>query len=198
MTVTLSILMSAILFAGSLAGPSEALLRDMVAKTAMQQLDGIDPDWLVEQRDCAGLVRFAYRSAYRALWPEKLATGPWRDRLGTPTAFADAETLVAYNFAIVGRDATAISDVKSGDLIAFRQEPSADEPPVFHLLIAVRPFDRAHHDVQVVYHPGEPGAAVRVGSLVTMASDAPKEWQPVPENRAFLGVFRLREWMFHD
>jgi uncharacterized protein len=188
-----------ILWVGTNAStPVEALVRDMVVRTALTQLDGMDQSWQPAQRDCAGLVRHAYREAFRALWPEKLSAGPWRDRRGAATAFADAETLVAYNFAFVGRDEAAVAEVKSGDLIVFRQEPSPDEPPVFHLLIAVRPFDRAHHDVQVVYHPGTPDAAVRVASLSSMLTQAPKEWQPAPENRAFLGIFRLREWMPHD
>jgi uncharacterized protein len=195
--------MAALLFIWFFTGaspstPSQALLQEIVADTAIRQLDGAEPSWQPEQRDCAGLVRHAYRTAFRALWPARLEAGPWRDRRGVPTAFADAEMLVAYNFTLVGRDASAVAKIESGDLVAFRQTAAVDEPPVYHLLIAVRAADPAHHDVQVVYHPGTADLAVRVGSLSSMVSEAPHEWQPVPENQAFLGIFRLREWMPHD
>ena len=44
--------------------PAEALVRRLVAETAVAQLQRPDPAWPEPQRDCAGLVRFAYRTAY--------------------------------------------------------------------------------------------------------------------------------------
>ncbi|MGB8932604.1 MAG: DUF1175 family protein, partial [Anaeromyxobacteraceae bacterium] len=55
--------------------PSEELLRSLIAETAAAQVEAIDPAWEEAQRDCAGLVRFAYRAAYRRLAPERVAAG---------------------------------------------------------------------------------------------------------------------------
>lgn len=178
--------------------PNEMLLRDIVVRTALAQALAPDPHWEAAQRDCAGLVRFSYREAFRTLAPQHLDAGLWRDRFGKATAFADAETLLAYNFKPLGRDETAQALVQAGDLLAFRQTGAPDEPPVYHLLLAVRSRDKASHELQVVYHPGRVGAAVSVGALSDLLNDAPREWHPVPENPAFLGYFRLNEWMNHD
>ncbi|MGZ3458392.1 MAG: DUF1175 family protein, partial [Archangium sp.] len=58
----------------ALAEPLETLLRREVAHVALAQVHRMDPAWNPEQRDCAGLVRFVYRGAYRRFHPERLAT----------------------------------------------------------------------------------------------------------------------------
>ena len=93
----------------------------------------------------------------------------------------------------LGRDEAALEALRTGDLVAFRQEQ--DSGPVFHLMLVVRPEDKAHAPARVVYHPGEKGAAVRTGVLHRLATEAPVEWRPVPQNTAFLGFFRFKEWM---
>ena len=186
--------MSALLFIALAAAPSEAILRQMVTETAVAQLEAIDPRWHPDQRDCAGLVRFAYRAAFVTLHPERVRAGMWRDGRGRRVAFADAETLVASNFTAVGRGPESLASLKSGDLVAFRQQRSPNAAPVYHLMMIVRPEDRAHDPMHVIYHPGDRGDAVRIGSLASLLRDAPREWQPIPENPFFLGFFRLTEW----
>ncbi|MBS2028187.1 MAG: DUF1175 family protein [Deltaproteobacteria bacterium] len=167
-----------------------ALVRQAIAAHALAQVDHFDPAWTPEQRDCAGFVRFVYREAWKQLEPAR-ATPLWRDRFGKPSDFADAENLLAGNFALLGRGAEARAQVQTGDLVAFRQgEPGAE---VFHLMLVVHDRDPAH-GAMVLYHPGEPGAALRGGSLTSLAVNAPLEWRPVPENPAFLGFYRLKEW----
>lgn len=168
----------------------ERLLRRIVAETALAQVAAIDPAWHPEQRDCAGLVRFSYRAAHAALDPEKVVRGLWLDGKGTPAPFADAETLLSRSFVLIGRDR---ADVESGDLVAFRQ--GGEDDPVFHLMVVVRPEDKAHGRPVVVYHPGSKGASVRIGKLDELERDAPAEWRPVATNPAFLGFFRYREWI---
>jgi hypothetical protein len=170
-----------------------ALLRREVAQVALAQVRQMDSRWHPDQRDCAGLVRFAFRSAYRSRRPERLATPLWRDDMGRPSDFADAETLLVHNFAPLGRDEAARESLRTGDLVAFRQE--RDAGPLFHLMLVVRPEDKAHAPTRVVYHPGDKGAAVRTGLLQSLATEAPLEWRPVPQNTAFLGFFRFKEWM---
>jgi uncharacterized protein YfaT (DUF1175 family) len=172
----------------------EALLRQMVAEAALAQAVEPSADWHPDQRDCAGLVRYAYRAAFLKLQPKRLERGLWRDRSGRPTPFADAETLIGGgSFRLLGRDERARSQLESGDLLAFRQIGEGGAP-VFHLMIVVVPTDRAHAQARVVYHPGSPGAAVRVGILEELLRDAPAEWRPVPESSSFLGFFRFKEW----
>ncbi len=179
--------------ASASAGPSEALVRRMVAETALAQVAALDPAWDERQRDCAGLVRFAYRTAFRRLDPARAAAGPFRDVAGNPAHFADAATLLRTSFVLLGRDGAAREALRSGDLVAFGR---ADETgaPVHHLMLVARPDDPAHGNVLVVYHPGDKGAAVRAGSLDELARDAPRGWRPVPENPLFLGFYRLKEW----
>lgn len=187
---------SAVLETPPASGSREArdvLLRREVGQVALAQFTKSDPLWHPDQRDCAGLIRFAYRSAYKRFFPERLAQPLWMDMQGRPSEFADAETLLARSFVPLGRDEATREALRTGDLVAFRQEQ--DSGPVFHLMMVVRPEDKAHAPARVVYHPGEKGAAVRTGVLHRLATEAPIEWRPVPQNTAFLGFFRFKEWM---
>lgn len=188
-------MLAALLLLAAPAGePSDALLRELVARTALAQVERPDPAWHPQQRDCAGLVRFSYRAAFRRLRPARLQRPLWSDAQGRPMDFADAETLLSASFAPLGRDEAARALLQSGDLLAFRQVGAAGEP-VYHLMLVVRTADPAHAEPRVVYHPGSKDAAVRVGVLRELVRDAPLEWRPVPENGAFLGFFRFKEWM---
>jgi uncharacterized protein YfaT (DUF1175 family) len=182
-----------LLLGGQASPPSETLVRRLVAETAVAQLARPDPAWPEPQRDCAGLVRFAYRSAFKRLDPERAASGPFRDVTGKPTHFADAASLLAGTFTLLGRDEAALQGLRSGDLLAFARE-GEDGAPVHHLMLVVRPEDPAREKTLVVYHPGEPGAAVRSGFLDDLVRNAPRGWRPVPENPLFLGFFRLKDW----
>ena len=175
------------------AAPSELLVRRLVAETALAQVARIDPAWEEAQRDCAGLVRFAFRSAFKRLDPARAAQGPFRDAAGRPAQFADAATLLRTTFAPMGRDDDARAALRSGDLLAFAREDE-DGAPVHHLMLVVRADDPAQGKTLVVYHPGEKGAAVRAGTLDNLARDAPAGWRPIPENPLFLGFYRLQEW----
>ena len=93
----------------------------------------------------------------------------------------------------MGRGEAARASLRSGDLVAFGRADE-DGAPVHHLMLVVRPDDPAHGRTRVVYHPGEPGAAVRAGALDDLLRDAPNAWRPVPENPFFLGFYRLKEW----
>jgi uncharacterized protein YfaT (DUF1175 family) len=176
------------------SAPSEALLRRLVAETAVAQARAIDPAWEERQRDCAGLVRFAYRTAYRQLAPARVAEGLFRGPDGRPAHFADAASLVRWSFAPLGRDERARAALRSGDLAAFARDDDGGPGLVMHLMLVVAPDDPAHAQTLVVYHPGEPGAAVRVGRLDELIRDAPGGWRPVPENPLFLGFYRFKEW----
>lgn len=172
--------------------PSVELLRQVAAETALAQVRSPSPAWEPQQRDCAGLVRFAWREAYRRLEPSRLARPLFVDDVGAATDFADARTLVAKNFELMGRGDRARSRLRSGDVLAFRQERPEGE--VWHLMMAVIPGGGALSQARVVYHTGEKDQPVRVGRLDELARDAPLEWQPSLSNAAFLGFFRFKEW----
>ncbi|NVJ01300.1 DUF1175 family protein [Myxococcus sp. AM009] len=171
----------------------DVLLRRLVARVALAQVRKQDAAWHPDQRDCAGLIRFAFRSAYKQVASDRLSTPLWHDGRGRPSDFADAEVLLQHSFQLLGRDDATRESLRTGDVLAFRQEQDAG--PIFHLMLVVRPEDRAHAPARVVYHPGEKGAAVRTGVLHHLATEAPLEWRPVPQNASFLGFFRFKEWM---
>ena len=174
--------------------PSEALLRTWVAEAALRQVPRASEDWQVAQRDCAGFIRYAFRSAYLKSAPARVQRGLWRDARGRALSFADAGTLLASNFVRLGRAPALVESLRSGDVLGFRQETASGEP-TYHLMLVVRTADRAHAEPFVMYHPGQPGEAVRSGRLSALTRDAPLEWRPVPENAGFLGYFRFKEWM---
>lgn len=169
-------------------------MREVVARTALAQVKKMDPSWSAEQRDCAGLVRFAYRRAFRTVNPDRPDMKLWRDRQGQPADFADAESLVQHSFTLLGRGEETMNQVKSGDLVVYRRG-SEDELPIYHLMLVVAPADRAHAATLVVYHTGQPQGEMRVGTLRDLVEQAPAEWRPVPSNNSFLGFYRFKDWM---
>ena len=171
----------------------ETFLRRRVAELALEQLREPDPRWEIAQRDCAGLIRFAYRGAFHRFEPGR-AQPLFRDERGNPAEFADARTLVSSTFLPLGRGAEARSALRNGDLLAFRIDGGAGEPE-HHLMLVVVPEGAPASSALVVYHPGTPGAAIRSGTLRALEEEAPIEWRPVPENASFLGFHRFKEWI---
>lgn len=181
----------ALILGAATAAPPEPMLRQAISRIALAQVSRFDPAWEPSQRDCAGLIRFAFREAFRELDPARLARPLWRDARGDPSDFADARNLLAGNFELLGRDARARDELRSGDLVAFRHGELGAE--VFHLMLVIRERDPAH-GAYVLYHPGSPGAALRGGSLDALAAAAPAEWRPDASNPSFLGYYRFKEW----
>lgn len=180
-----------VLTAGAASAAPPNLIGAVAADVASKQvgpLERVDGRWHKDQRDCAGLVRFALRQAYRELAPNRLEQPLFVDDQGRPTDFADAQTLITKNFLRLGRQ-SALAQAQSGDVLAYRHD-RGDEV-VWHLMLVVAPA--AGRQLFVVYHPGEKGAEVRSGRVADLTAQAPLEWRPVDENVAFLGVFRFRE-----
>lgn len=172
---------------------AETLLRDTIGEVALRQVRHMDPAWQPAQRDCAGLVRYAYRTAFSRWQPARMAAGLWHSAGPASLDFADAQNLLAYNFIPLGRDEAAYHALRTGDILAFRQTRGDDDEAVFHVMLAVVPATSVD-EAWLVYHPGEARAAVRAGKLRTYAQQAPCEWQPVATNPAFLGYFRFKDW----
>jgi uncharacterized protein YfaT (DUF1175 family) len=164
--------------------------------------------------DCAALVRHAWREALRAHTPE------WRRQSGLPALpafpdvahppaaagghwplfrvsddpdapyreFADAQTLVRFNARRVSRDWRA---ARPGDLLFYHQDGQR-EPDHLMVMVGASPFDPAAQDF-VVYHTGPddrgPGEMRKV-RLADLRHHPAARWRPVPDNHAFVGVFR--------
>lgn len=199
--------------AGYLPPPDENALRQAVTRLALQQARGISPLWEDKQRDCAGLVRFAYRVALAPRTPGELsklgaparlllptlserarslfarAPGLWQTGLQADGharygAFADAETLVGYNFRPKSGGLEAARD---GDLLVYRKPPENADP--YHLML----FVESRPDNLVVYHNGARGeeAQVRVARVRDLLDSPDPVWTPRADNPYFLGVY---EW----
>lgn len=175
---------------------SDALLRRVVADVAVAQVGRPDAAWEPAQRDCAGLVRYAYRTAWKRLRPERLARGPlFLDGHGQPSDFADVESLVrGKSFVRLGRDVVARRRLQTGDVLVYRQD-RGDDDVAWHMMLAIVPPGA---DARVVYHPGhaapgEPEPGVRHGSLRELEREAPLLWRADVDNPSFLGFFRFAE-----
>jgi len=195
MLATVALLTALATSTTSADGVGDDLLRAVVGEVAAAQLQRADPAWQPAQRDCAGLVRFAYRSAYKRLRPQRLQTPLFVDK-GVGVDFADAETLVTGgSFVLLGRDERARRQLQTGDVLAWRLD-RGDDDVAWHLMMAVV---LPGGEVRVVYHPGlpprgQPDPGVRQGLLRELVREAPVGWRPDVDNPFFLGFFRFAEW----
>lgn len=170
----------------------------MVLIVAAQLDRGPTPRW--QQRDCAGLVRFAVAEALREhdeswkrangflgrpvppepmLSPAQLAAlrHRWRLADGSQGAYASALDIVQENTVHVARDCNL---ARAGDLLFFDQ---GDEQ---HLMVWMGSY--------IAYHTGTETAAdngLRAVSLPQLLRWSDTRWQPEPRNPNFAGVFRL-------
>src|SRR5256885_36267 len=75
----------------------EVFLRRFVGEVALEQLRAPDPRWHPSQRDCAGLVRFAFRAAFHRFAPGR-ASPLFGGEGGSGADFADARSLLTGSF----------------------------------------------------------------------------------------------------
>jgi uncharacterized protein len=192
----------------------ERAMRTAVARLGVEQARGMSPRWEPAQRDCAGLVRFAYREALRARSTAQLEQLGIPKRLFLPAvseaarrmfpaypdiwavgfdgngrehfaAFADAETLIGYSFR---RSAARPTDAMPGDLLVYRKTLAADEP--YHLMLLAGRGRSGR--MLAVYHNGAdaPAGEVRVVPLDDLDRSPDAVWIPDEHNPHFLGVYR--------
>ncbi|HJV48330.1 MAG TPA: DUF1175 family protein [Geothrix sp.] len=177
-----------------------------------QQLEAPSPAWEAAQRDCAGLLRFAFREAlvpHTETWREHVAftTGApgqdpspgfardWRGGFPTPEGpqpFAKGAYLRRLSCVSLGRD---LQLARPGDLIFFARGGARAQPD--HVMAFVRP------DVDgapvLLYHTGPEGSGatslpgeVRRVRLDDLLHHPDPDFRPLPENPAFLGLYRWR------
>lgn len=177
-----------------------------------QQLEGPSPAWEPAQRDCAGLLRFAFREAFgphNEAWRDRTAfaggpvcgdpsqglAGPWAQAFPTPDGwrpFARGVFLRRLACVPLGRDTAA---ALPGDLVFFSRGGARALPD--HAMAFVRP-DVDGQPV-LLYHTGPEGSGatreegeVRRVRLEELLHHPDPEFRPTPENPAFLGVYRWK------
>ncbi len=177
-----------------------------------QQLDGPSPAWEPAQRDCAGLLRFAFREAlaqHTVSWRERVAFAsgpPGQDpspafaqgmRNGFPTPegpqpFAKGAFLRRLACVPLGRD---LQQARPGDLLFFARGGARTQPD--HAMAFVRPA--ADGAPMVLYHTGPEGSGagrqpgeIRRARLDDLLHHPDPDFRPLPENPAFLGLYRWR------
>jgi hypothetical protein len=208
---SLSIPASAASVPGSLGeeGDREAFRTWFVALLE-QQLEAPSPAWEPAQRDCSGLLRFAFREAlapHTEAWRERVAftAGPpaqdpsprfttaWRGGFPTPegpSPFAKGAFLRRLACRPLGRD---LQLARPGDLIFFARGGAHAQPD--HAMAFVRPDGDGAP--MLLYHTGPEGSgqAQKPGELRRVRLDdllhhPDPDFRPLPENPAFLGLYR--------
>ena len=180
---------------------------------AEMQFYKLSDQWNPEQRDCAGLVRFAWREALRThdrTWFQRMGENydPVAPDLSANIStslhgklfrtasgfseFADAQSLKMFNVEFVSRSR---EQAKPGDLLFFHQ-PWVQKFP-FHVMIFIgepRVASEGEHD-WVVYHTGaspDDEGTVKKVRLAVLDGHPQKPWRPVTTNPNFLGFYRLK------
>ncbi len=127
----------------------------------------------------------------------RLVPGPFEARdlaRGAFAEFADAQTLLARNTHIVGRD---VGNAEPGDLLFYRQ---LEQNLPFHAMIFLGPSRIGpERGPLLVYHTGPLAGAkgeIRRPTVAELARHPAPRWRPLRGNANFLGVYRwniLRE-----
>ena len=127
-----------------------------------------------------------FRTRPGAFGPEDAVDGAFAE-------FADAETLRRYNTHLVSRDLNA---ARSGDLLFFRQ---AEHRMPFHMMIYLGHSYFDDGTDWLIYHTGPSeghAGEIRRVTIRDLMHHPQACWRPLPQNPAFLGVYRwniLRE-----
>lgn len=179
-----------------------------------QQLEAPSPAWEPAQRDCAGLLRFAFREAlasHTTAWRERVAfaTGApgqdpapgfarnWRTGFPTPEGpqpFAKGAYLRRLSCVPLGRD---LQLARPGDLIFFARGGARAQAD--HAMAFVR--SDGDGTPMLLYHTGPEGSGsghqrgrqpgeIRRVRLDDLLHHPDPDFRPLPENPAFLGLYR--------
>jgi uncharacterized protein YfaT (DUF1175 family) len=171
--------------------------REFFVQVARLQVDSPHPQF--KERDCGGLVRFAYRESLKRgdilpyAYPQVplLGVNIFRVKPGDFnlekisedfSVFASSFYLLAYNVIPLGKDG---GKAKAGDLLFFFQPASFSYP--YHVMIY-------EGEGRVIYHTGPigEGEGVRETTLDSLRRHPDKDWHPTRDNPNFLGFFRWK------
>jgi len=173
--------------------PPISFIRSEIVRIALQQSEQASADWNVDNRDCAGFIRYVFSRATHQHTPL------WQDQSGHVGAFADAENLIGQNFEPVadplnkGQDKLEEERIQTGDLLAF-YFPQKAKNDRWHLMLLLKTPIRSNRDILVVYHNGAKRDAgqIRKVWLQDLQSAPVAEWRPSSSNANFKGLFRWK------
>ncbi|SEJ49073.1 hypothetical protein SAMN04488058_10945 [Deinococcus reticulitermitis] len=201
--------------AAELRGEDRARFSEWFAAIAESQYYGVSADWAPQDRDCAGLLRYAF---VQALLPHD---GAWRAKFKylPPPRLPSVQNL-AYPLPYLSRSVFRVAggayqagDVAAGRLVGrtsaqylanFSARRLGRDPRAARrgdLLFFLRPGLGAYHSMVylggglVVYHTGaapEEGGEVRLLSLDTLMKHPDPAFHPTAKNPNFLGVYRWK------
>ncbi len=157
-------------------------------RVALEQAEKPSPYWEPQQRDCAGFVRFVYKSALNtkeSLW------NSWQG--GERIAYANAELLVAKNFSKISD--TIEDSLKTGDLLVFKRDGQKKEDQWHLMMIMESPWEQ--NKWLVTYHNGahDESGGVKKLWLRDLVETEQSNWKPTKENKNFVGVYRWNAWV---
>lgn len=181
-----------------LSNEQTKLFRSWMVRIINEQLrQGPTPRW--QQRDCAGLVRFAAHEALQihdAKWikangvsveqlpPEmdltetqRALTNNWKQTSGEKGAYVSAIGLIQNNTHFISKD---INQALPGDLIFY------DQGDAQHLMVWMGSY--------IAYHTGTVTATdtgLRAVKLNQLMQWKDTRWQPEPNNPNYIGIYRL-------
>lgn len=201
--------------AAELVGQDRANFADWFASVAESQYYGMNADWRPEDRDCGGLLRYAFVNAlmpHGAAWVAKFRYLP-RPKLGPVQAFSYPLPVISRSVFRVAGGAYQSGDIGAGKLVGrttvqylsthsmVRASRDMDRAKRGDLLIFIRPGLRSYHsmvylgDGRVVYHTGASpaeGGEVRLLTVQSLLRYAERAFHPASSNPNFLGVYRWK------
>ena len=199
-----------------LKGEDRDIFRSWFVNIALYQSLQLSPNWRANQRDCAGLVRFAMKEALKVhdeKWFQETGIDPeiWLEKTGVD--LRNIPDVGAYNYPeapvgganifVVGKDrlssfATAYALLKYNvNFVGFDFSKALPgdllffhhpNPVTFHTMI--------YTGEGLVYHTGpvsddDPGK-IKLWRLDDYMRIIPIQWLPIRENTYFLGIYRLK------
>jgi uncharacterized protein len=198
-----------------LRGGDRAAFTEWFARIAESQFYGLANDWALEDQDCSGLLRYAFKNAlmsHDAVWRAKFKFLP-RGKIGQVGAYSWPVPLIRRSVFRVAPGKFDPSDVREGRLVGrtgakylanfssefvtkdWRKAQRGD------LVYFLRPNLGSYHSMVylgkglVVYHTGESpenGGEVRLLSLETLSKHPERAFHPDVHNPNFLGFYRWK------
>lgn len=198
-----------------LTGQDRTRFADWFAAIAESQYYGMNADWNEQDRDCSGLVRYAF---INALMPHD---GAWFAKFKfLPRPASPSVQGVRYPMPLISRSVFRVAggaygpgDVEAGRLVGrttaqyllnYSMRLVSRDPAQAQrgdVLFFIRPSQHSYHSMvylgggMVVYHTGakpSEGGEVRLLSLQTLMKHPDPAFHPVTSNPDFLGVYRWK------
>ena len=201
--------------AAELTAQDRARFADWFASVAESQYYGMNADWAAQDRDCGGLLRYAFVNAlmeHDQTWFVKFRYLP-RPQLPSVQAFGYPMPIISRSVFRVAGGTYQTGDIGAGKLVGrsgvqylathsmVRVSRDLAQARRGDMLIFIRPGLRSYHSMvylglgKVVYHTGASpaeGGEVRLLTVQSLLRYAERAFQPVSSNPNFLGVYRWK------